>query len=100
CHAHIKQGAKLEENLQDVLDEIEPVGARRSVKAKGDDAAGPEPAADPFLTDMGHDPIGLDALVARTGISAAQLQVKLLELELDGQVARLAGGLYQRTVAV
>jgi DNA processing protein len=40
--------------------------------------------------------VNLDALVARTGIAAAQLQVQLLELELDNQVARLPGGLFQR----
>ena len=39
---------------------------------------------------------GVDALVARTGIDAASLQVELLELELAGHVARLPGGLYQR----
>lgn len=99
CHALIKQGAKLVENLQDVLDEIEPVGGRRGAPGASGEGASTPAATDPFLKDMGHDPIGLDALVARTGISAARLQVKLLELELDGQVARLPGGLYQRTVA-
>ena len=38
----------------------------------------------------------INALVARTGIDAAALQVRLLELELDGLVARLPGGLFQR----
>ena len=38
----------------------------------------------------------LDALVARTGWSAAALQAQLLELELAGDVARLPGGLFQR----
>jgi DNA processing protein len=37
-------------------------------------------------------------LVARTGWDAATLQVRLMELELDNQVARLPGGLYQRVV--
>jgi DNA processing protein len=45
---------------------------------------------------MGFDPVGLDALVARTGVSPAQLQAELLEHELAGRVARLPGGLYQR----
>ncbi len=45
---------------------------------------------------MGWNPVGLDALVARTGIDAAALQVQLLELELDDRVARLPGGLFQR----
>ena len=49
------------------------------------------------LDALGFDPLGLDALVARTGLDAATLQVRLLELELEGRVARLPGGLFQRT---
>ena len=49
-----------------------------------------------LLAALGFDPAGLDALVARTGVDAATLQVRLLELELDGLVARLPGGLFQR----
>ena len=47
---------------------------------------------------MGHELVGLDALQARTGWPTAQLQAALLELELDGHVARGPGGLYQRLV--
>ena len=46
---------------------------------------------------MGYDPIGLDALSARTGWGAAELQAQLLELELEGRLSRLPGGLFQRT---
>jgi DNA processing protein len=56
-------------------------------------------AADPLLAALGHDPVTLDALLARTGESAAVLSARLLELELDGQVARLPGGLYQRLIS-
>ena len=48
---------------------------------------------------LGYDPIGLDPLIARTGIPAPLLQAQLLELELAGQVARLPGGLFQRLAA-
>ncbi len=48
---------------------------------------------------MGYDPIGLDPLIARTGIAAPRLQAALLELELAGHVARLPGGLFQRLAA-
>ncbi|RZI77614.1 MAG: DNA-protecting protein DprA, partial [Variovorax sp.] len=54
------------------------------------------PVDTPLLQALGHDPASLEALVARTGWSAAELQVQLLELELDGHVARLPGGLFQR----
>ena len=49
-----------------------------------------------LLQALGHDPVSLDALIDRTGIPAAQLQVQLLELELVGVIARLPGGLFQR----
>ena len=103
CHALIKQGAKLVENLQDVLDEIEPLVERRSaVTSSADDNESEEEEdseEDSLLQRMGYDPVGLDALVARTGIPASHLQARLLELELDSLVARLPGGLFQRIVA-
>ena len=92
CHALIRQGAKLVESAQDVLEELHV----RPAPSMADSAA-PDPA-DPggVLAALGFDPAGLDALVARTGVDAATLQVRLLELELDGLVARLPGGLFQR----
>ena len=45
---------------------------------------------------MGHDPVTLDALSDRTGWPAAELQARLLELELEGRLVRLPGGLFQR----
>jgi DNA processing protein len=49
-----------------------------------------------LLEALGQDPVTLDALMARTGWPASELAGKLLELELDGHVARMPGGLYQR----
>ena len=108
CHHLIKQGAKLVESAQDVIDEL-PVkpssdmsnamisGALRadSMPAGGQKCS--ESAEDnALLQALGHDPISLDGLIDRTGIPAAQLQVQLLELELLGVVARLPGGWFQR----
>jgi DNA processing protein len=48
------------------------------------------------LRALGHDPLSLDALIDRCGWPAPALTAHLLTLELDGLVARLPGGLYQR----
>jgi len=45
---------------------------------------------------LGQDPVGLDELQIRSGLSVAQLQAELFQLELKGALGRLPGGLYQR----
>lgn len=100
CHALIRQGAKLVESAQDVLEELRMpavTGVGRSVDPTSQDMAtdADEPEG-PLLEALGFDPMSVDALVARTGMDAASLQVALLELELEGRVARLPGGLFQR----
>jgi len=94
CHALIRQGAKLVESVGDILEELRLEAAARPVEDR--DASTPE---GPLLEALGHDPVGLDALSARTGWATGDLQAQLLELELDGLVARLPGGLFQRVAA-
>ena len=103
CHALIKQGAKLVESAQDILEELMPTfRAQVSAAQSGevDEAMGAfsEHSNDPLWNALGFDPVGLDALLARTGMDTPSLQVRLMELELDGRVSRLPGGLFQRLV--
>nr|WP_315488823.1 DNA-processing protein DprA [uncultured Rhodoferax sp.] len=106
CHALIKQGAKLVESAQDVLEEL-PRGAYASVDglqlskdALDLEVSGISVAGDPLLDALAYDPIGLDALQARTGLDTPHLQARLMELEIHGLVARLPGGLFQRIAQV
>jgi DNA processing protein len=102
CHALIKQGAKLVESAQDVLEELPPdtySAAYRQEPAKDAqqlEAETRSEAGDPLLEALGYDPMGLDALQARTGLDTPHLQARLMELEIHGLVARLPGGLFQR----
>jgi DNA processing protein len=95
CHALIRQGAKLVESAEDILEELQGV-ATPAPPAGVPEASAPATHADPVLQALGHDPMTLDVLCARTGWSAQELSARLLELELEDQVARLPGGLYQR----
>jgi DNA processing protein len=95
CHALIKQGAKLVESAQDVLEELRWPASPVPTQPSAQTAEAPE---DGLLAQMGHAPIGLDALQARCGLATEQLQAQLLELELAGQIARLPGGAFQRLV--
>ncbi|MDE2048601.1 MAG: DNA-processing protein DprA [Betaproteobacteria bacterium] len=106
CHALIKQGAKLVESAQDVLEELRldavaPVVAAASADASSaDDESRDTPQGTPhesaLLAALGYDAVDFDTLLARTGESAATLNAQLLELELQGGVARLPGGQFQR----
>ncbi len=89
CHSLIKQGAKLVESAQDVLEELGVAGVPETRSR--------EPSAGHDLLDkMGFDPCDIDGLIARSGLTAEIVSAILLQLELEGKVAGLPGGLYQR----
>ncbi|MBT9613148.1 MAG: DNA-protecting protein DprA [Burkholderiales bacterium] len=92
CHRLIKQGAKLVESAQDILEEL---GWAAPVSTHMRDTPEPDQAYAEFLNHLGHTPTAIDALVRRTGLTSERVCSILLELELNGQVASLPGGLYQ-----
>ena len=100
CHNLIKQGAKLVENAQDVMEEMSvaypAVHAGNDVGTE-DEADEGNPGESALLDALGFDIVSLDAIQARTGLPTPDLQAGLLELELGGMVTRLPGGLFQRT---
>nr|WP_101090812.1 DNA-processing protein DprA [Neisseria meningitidis] len=122
CHKLIKDGAKLVECLDDILNEcpglLQNTGASSySINKDTPDtgsravqtAYAPPPAAKMpsegaaggtavggILDKMGFDPIHPDVLAGQLAMPAADLYAALLELELDGSVAAMPGGRYQR----
>ncbi len=99
CHRLIREGAVLVETLADILDALPlgrlETGSGRRPAASPASGAAPLPAS-PLLAALGHEPSSLDALVARSGLQTSAVLAGLMELELDGHVARTADGYFQR----
>ncbi|WP_370641510.1 MULTISPECIES: DNA-processing protein DprA [Halorhodospira] len=97
CHALLREGAKLVESVDDILEELPGTVGSAPVNAPSDSTS---PAADPdearILAALGHDPLTLDTLQQRSGLTLDRLSSILLTMELKGLVTAIPGGRYQR----
>jgi len=97
CHQLIKQGAKLVESAQDVLEEL---GHYKLAASSAAVAAQPSAATDAataqLLSVMGFDPVDANLLAERAGLDASAMHAQLLALELEGLIEMLPGGIYRR----
>jgi DNA processing protein len=101
CHHLIRQGAKLVETARDIIDELGPLASA----CQPDQAETGMPCEEPgqpaeeymqLLEIMGFDPVPVDRLVTRCGLTPAEVSSMLLQLEMDGYIASNPGGVYNR----
>jgi DNA processing protein len=98
CHRLIRDGAKLVDAAQDILEELAvPVPTPDAVApARAESGTTGDPDTESVLAALGHSPVDVDTLVERTGRPAAAIVAALVTLELDGRAAALPGGRWQR----
>ncbi|MGD2112146.1 MAG: DNA-processing protein DprA [Gammaproteobacteria bacterium] len=101
CHALIRQGAKLVETAQDIIDELGPLAVACRPVARPDPAApeSPHQLAEDYqqlIEIIGFDNTSIDQLVAGSGLTPAEVSSMLLQLEMAGYVASSPGGIYNR----
>ena len=107
CHRLIRQGAGLAETPEEIVEALAPLaaGLRTALRGRLAEAEGLEPCADcpdkgndgerRVLAAIGHDPVNLDQLCERTGLTVGPLSAMLLAMELNGKISA-AHGRYTR----
>ena len=97
CHALLRQGAKLVESAQDVLEEL-PVYSSSLMQQ-------PEPVKTAQVTNskqlallkaLGHDPQTLEMLLLGSDLTLDEALIAMQSLIDTGRVAQMPGGLYQQ----
>ena len=111
CHRLIRDGAKLVESAQEIMDELRPLVSewrsslslhesveqiRHSAQTHSDALDDPDYSS--LRQALGYDPVGLDELHARTRLTVPVLSSMLLRMELEGEVVANPGGTYSRNV--
>ncbi len=118
CHQLIKEGAKLIETAEDILEELQSlIGLTSYVNRKNSELTRKSRAIsvinhdnlnqnappmftytkehESILSVIGHEPISIDQMVVETGMAANIIASMLLILELDGIIAACGGGYYK-----
>lgn len=86
----IKQGAKLIESAEDILEEVLPRFQHQELEPE-DRKLSLEEEEERVFSLLEDEPIHIDSIIAQTRMSASRISTILLQLELKGLVQQLSG---------
>ncbi len=102
CHELIRQGARLVESADDILNELAPLVSHVMQNQAAIEPTKMESARDAdyqsLLNALGHDPASVDQLAEKSGLTIDQVSSMLLILELEGEIESLHGGRFSKIV--
>lgn len=97
CHQLIKQGAKLVDSVQDITEELQLNRINNiGLDTSNGQTHASHTSASPLLDKMGYDPVNIEQLVQLTGLTVSELSSMLMLLELEGKIASITGGQFQK----
>jgi DNA processing protein len=97
AHALLRDGAKIVDGADDILEELGLVAGERPAGSQTTRGGPPTAASDSVLACLTPgEPSDLDEISARSGLEAPRLLPRLFELELQGLVRRVGGGRFVR----
>ncbi|MFQ5935129.1 MAG: DNA-processing protein DprA [Acidiferrobacterales bacterium] len=100
CHALIREGAKLVETAHDIIEELGALAQytqQHNAEARESRVRVSDPHMSALLEHIGHDPVSVDTLVERSGLTPHSISSMLVEMELLGVIAACPGGKYVRS---
>ena len=88
------------DSVQDIIEELDLKTIATSAvssSAKIDDALSTEnTSAKLILSILGYDPMRMENIVSSTGLTVSEVSSMLMLLELEGKIASLTGGQFQK----
>lgn len=105
CHALIREGAKLVESIEEIIEDLGPLYTalfsdqniiQEGTSLEENDKISFEGDQKRLIDSLGYDPVSVNEIVERTGLTASDVSSILLALELEGHVSSQVGGMYVR----